>query len=76
MNKTRIIKSIFSFVAAMVVSLEIFAQPTENQDFMRSVGKIYVVVSIILLIFLGIVVFLVILDRKINKLEQQIKNNE
>lgn len=76
MNKTRIIKSIFSFVAAMVVSLEIFAQPTENQDFMRSIGKIYVVVSIILLIFLGIVVFLVILDRKINKLEQQIKNNE
>jgi CcmD family protein len=46
----------------------------ENQDFARSIGKIYVVVAVILAIFIGIVVFLIYLDRKLTKLENQIKN--
>ena len=43
-----------------------------DQDFMRSLGKMYVVVAVIVAIFIGIVVYLFSLDRKITKLENQI----
>ena len=48
----------------------------ENPDFFRSIGKIYVVVAVVLAVFLGILFFLIYLDRKITKLENQIKDNE
>lgn len=44
-------------------------QAQGNRDFMRETGKINVVVGVILLIFLGIVLYLVRLDRKLTKLE-------
>ena len=47
-------------------------QKVEMADTMRSNGKIYVVVAIILTIFAGLIIYLVRLDRKISKLE---KNN-
>jgi len=45
-------------------------------DFMRSIGKIYVVVAVVLAIFIGIVLFLIFLDRRLTKIEHQIKRNE
>ncbi len=55
------------------LSSDLLAQ-SENPDFVRSIGKIYVVVAVILAIFIGIVVFLIYLDRKLTKLENQINN--
>ncbi len=49
-----------------------FLMAQEDADFMRSMGKMYVVVAVIAAIFIGIVVFLVYLDRKLTKLENQI----
>lgn len=46
-----------------------------NHDFMRETGKINVVVVVILLIFLGIVWYLVRLERKLTKLEHQTKDD-
>ncbi len=43
-------------------------------DTFRENGKIYVVISVIAIIFLALVVFLVYLERKLNKLEKQFKN--
>ncbi|MEM8582784.1 MAG: CcmD family protein [Bacteroidota bacterium] len=40
-------------------------------DFMRSLGKIYVVVGVIVIIFLGLVFYLWRLDRRLTKLEDQ-----
>ena len=48
-----------------------FAQ-ADNQDFMRSIGKMYVVYGVIVVIFLILVLFLVFLDRRLTKLENQI----
>ena len=48
---------------------------TENPDFMRSTGKIYVVIAVLCVIFIGIVLFLINLDRKITRLENEVKNN-
>lgn len=45
-------------------------------DTFRSEGKIYVVISVISIIFAAIVIFLVYLERKIKRLENQIKKNK
>jgi uncharacterized protein HemX len=42
----------------------------EMADVMRSNGKIYVVVAVILTLFLGLVVYLIRLDQKVSKLEK------
>ncbi|MEY2904983.1 MAG: hypothetical protein RJA52_999 [Bacteroidota bacterium] len=47
-----------------------------SSDFFSEIGKIYVVVAVISALFLGIVFFLFYLDKKITKLENQIKNHE
>jgi cytochrome oxidase assembly protein ShyY1 len=44
-----------------------------NRDFMRETGKINVVTAVIVVIFLGIVWQLVRLERKLTKIEHQIK---
>lgn len=44
----------------------------EMADVMRSEGKIYVLVGIIVIIFAGITVYLVNTDRKISKLEKNL----
>jgi hypothetical protein len=43
---------------------------TGMADTMRSNGKIYVVVAVILTIFAGIIFYLIRLDRKISRLEK------
>jgi CcmD family protein len=44
----------------------------EMADEMRRNGKIYVVVAVLLVIFAGLVLYLIRLDRKISKLEKNI----
>ena len=66
-------KNIIFFLFILLPS---FLLAQENTDFMRSMGKMYVVVAVIVAIFIGIVIYLVSLDRKITKLENQIIDNE
>ncbi len=42
-------------------------------DFMRSIGKIYVVTAVCLIVWLGIAWYLLRLDQKLRKLEDQMK---
>ncbi len=44
---------------------------TESPDFMRSTGKIYVTIAVLCIIFTGIVLFLIHLDRKLTRLEKE-----
>lgn len=55
------------------VTNSLTAQPEAPADFMRSIGKMYVVVGVIVLVFLGLVSWLVYLDRRLTKLEDQIE---
>ncbi len=52
------------------------AQTYEPQmaDTFRKEGKIYVVIAVIGMIFVALVIFLVILERKLKNLENKIKN--
>lgn len=47
----------------------------EMADAFREDGKIYVVVAVILVLLIGLFVYLVILDRKIGRLEKQYGNS-
>ena len=60
----------------LLLSIPALAQnPAEIEmaDQLRSDGKIYVVVAVLSIILAGILVFLFLLDRKIGRLEKQLK---
>ena len=52
------------------------SDPIEMADSMQESGKIYVVVGVLLIIFLGFLAYLVMKDRKISKLEQEINEKK
>jgi len=58
----------------MVISTCANAQDAEMADVMRSNGKIYVVVGIILIVLIGLITYLFMLDRKITKLENKLSD--
>ena len=65
----------FTIILLLAISLPAsWAQG--NRDFMRETGKINVVVGVILLIFLGIVLYLVRLERKLTRLEHQLNDDK
>ena len=45
-------------------------------DFIRSVGKIYVVVVVFVIVLLGLFAYLYVVDRRLTKLEDQIQDDE
>ncbi len=65
-----------AFLVSMLLSASTFAQenaPIEMATGLYQSGKIYVVVIIMALIFVGIAGYLIMLDRKISKLEKEQK---
>ena len=50
-----------------------FAQDVEMADLLHKNGKIYVVVGVIAIIFIGIVVYLITIDRRLTKIEKEEK---
>lgn len=53
----------------------LLAQGSES-DFFRNIGKIYVVVAIIVATFIGIVLFLIYVERKVSRLERELKDEQ
>ena len=67
-------KTFISTLIIIFIPILLSAQEeVQMADTMRSEGKIYVVVAIILTIFLGLIAYLIRLDRKVSNLEKQIK---
>lgn len=58
---------------ALIASSQLMAQGVEMATKMRSEGKIYVVVGVMLIIFLGVAVYLFTLDRRITRIEKNEK---
>jgi CcmD family protein len=55
----------------LLISTNLFAQQeVEMADKMRQDGKIWVVVAVIAVVFVGIIGYLIVLDRKISKIEK------
>jgi CcmD family protein len=67
----------FTLVFLYMLSLIQFVYAQDgNSDFLRSTGKIYVVVCVLVIIFLALIFYLFRLDRKIRKLEKRIENEQ
>lgn len=62
---------------ALVFSVFSFAQGGDKPEMaegLRSNGMIYVVVIVLLIVFAGIVLYLISIDRKLKKIEKELKN--
>lgn len=68
------LKRIIWLLLFLVLSTAATAQDEKVQmaDLMRSNGRIFVVVAVMLTILIGLVLYLVRLDRKISKMEKSI----
>lgn len=66
-------KKLIIFFTLFFVTLAVSAQDTQSGMAvdMRSSGKIYVVVAVITLIFIGIALYLFSIDRRIRKIEKE-----
>lgn len=69
-------KRIISITAALLLAISAYSQDAEMADTMRSEGKIYVVVAILLVILIGLVVYLITIDRKVTKLEKRLNEGK
>ncbi len=68
------LRSILATILVLLLSVVTSQAQTEMADTMRSNGKIYVVVVVLATIFAGIFTYLVVLDRKISRLEKENQN--
>lgn len=73
MNKNTLITLMLLFV---ITPVWLLAQPIEMADSLRSEGKIYVVVAILLVIFAGLIGYLFLLDRKITRIEKKLPSKK
>jgi len=68
-------KKLFAFsLYSILTTLYCFSQEVEMSDGLRSEGKIYVVVGVLVTILLGIIVYLIMIDRKVSDIEKKLKN--
>ncbi len=67
-------KKIISLAAFLLASLSGFSQEVEMADTMRSEGKIYVVVAIVVVILGGLLAYVFTLDRKATRLERKLED--
>ena len=65
-------KKICSLLLLYLISFQAFSQEAEMADTMRSEGKIYVVVAILAVILIGLITYLVSIDRKATRLEKKL----
>ncbi len=66
-------KKLTMLCVVMMTSIIIFAQEkkVEMADKMRDDGRIYVVVAVVLTILVGLILYIVRLDKKMSKLEKE-----
>jgi CcmD family protein len=64
-------KYVFALLLFLTALLARAQEKVEMADTMRSSGKIYIVVGIVVIILFGLFAYLFLLDRKISKLEKE-----
>jgi hypothetical protein len=69
----KLCKRIMLLLILVMLSAQIIAQDkkVEMADTMRSNGRIYVVVAVVLTILLGLILYVTRLDRKMTRLEKE-----
>jgi len=66
------LKKILCFLFLSMTCMATYAQAeNDSADFMRSNGKIYVVVAVVLVVLFGLLLYVFALDRKITRIEKK-----
>jgi CcmD family protein len=65
-------KKLLSLFVLTLAAIPLFGQEPEMADTMRSEGKIYVVVTILVVILAGLLAYVFALDRKATRLEKKL----
>ena len=68
-------KKISSILLVLWFAIPAFSQEAEMADGLRAEGKIYVLVAILLVILIGLVAYLITIDRKASRLEKKLDEN-
>lgn len=58
----------------LISSIITKAQSVQMAETMRSEGKIYVVIAVLTVILMGLILYLISIDRKVSKLEKEINS--
>lgn len=66
---------LFYTLLFVLLSATAFSQEVEMADKLREEGKIYVVVVVVAIVFIGIIGYLIAQDKRIKKLEKQQEEN-
>lgn len=67
-------KKLLSLIVLLLSFTAVFAQngvDIEMADTLRSSGKIYVVVATLVIIFLGLAIYLFMIDKRLKKIENE-----
>lgn len=79
---TRNRRALLGLLCTCVPALFLMAQgeavppgPEPPADFLRSIGKMYVVVAVIVIVFLGLSLYMWRLDRRLTQVETQAKDH-
>lgn len=59
--------------SAFINAQQMTTPPVEMADGMRSDGKIYVVVGVLVIILIGLFAYLISIDRKVSRVEKSIE---
>lgn len=74
-NMKKNVKYLSLILSATILNFSAIAQDTVDMaDTMRSNGKIYVVVTVCLVILIGLFIYVARIDGKVRKLEKELKN--
>lgn len=66
--------AVFIFLIVVFFAKSQTANEPQMADGLRQEGKIYVVITVIAMIFVAIVLFLIFLERKVKRLEKKMKD--
>lgn len=70
-RKNNILRKFGSLLVFLVLfTVNVFGQ--ESADFARSLGKMNVVIAVIVTIFIGLVTFLIYMERRLSNIEKQL----
>ena len=69
-------KKLTKILPALLLAVPAYSQEVEMADKLRADGKIYVLVAIVLVILVGLISYLVLIDRKTSRLEKRLDENK
>ena len=69
-------KLVKAFIALFIMAPAYGQEKVEMADNLRSEGKIYVVVAIVLIVLAGLIFYLFLMDKKVKKLEKLVSEKQ